>query len=147
MAKTQDFTAVFKDMMGSMPVDTSAIEDMFKSNTAIAEKMSAVAIEAAKKSTDLTAKWTNETLGKISGVAAAKAEPAEYAQSVTDFASASAESAAENMAAFAEIARKVQAETLELVMTAGKSMTDDVTAAATKAASDVTATAKKAASK
>ena len=145
MAKTQDFTAMFKDVMGAFPVDTKAMEDAFKTQSALTEKMSAVAIDAAQKSTALSAKWANDTLTKLSTVSAAKAEPADYAKSMTDFASAAAEAAAEHMAAFAEIAKKVQTETLELMLTAGKSMTEDMTAAAQKATADVTAAAKKAA--
>jgi len=38
MAKTQDYTAAFKDVMGSFPVDTKAMEEMFKSQTTLAEK-------------------------------------------------------------------------------------------------------------
>jgi hypothetical protein len=144
MAKTQDFTAMFKDVMGAFPVDTKAMEDAFKTQSALTEKMSAVAIDAAQKSTALSAKWANDTLTKLSSVSAAKAEPADYAKSMTDFASAAAEAAAEHMAAFAEIAKKVQTETLELMLTAGKSMTEDMTAAAQKATADVTAAAQKA---
>jgi hypothetical protein len=144
MAKTQDFTAMFKDVMGAFPVDTKAMEDAFKTQSALTEKMSAVAIDAAQKSTALSAKWANDTLTKLSTVSAAKAEPADYAKSMTDFASAAAEAAAEHMAAFAEIAKKVQTETLELMLTAGKSMTEDMTAAAQKATADVTAAAQKA---
>lgn len=145
MAKTQDFTAVFKDMMGAFPVDTKAMEDAFKSQTALAEKMSGVALDAAKKSTDLSAKWANDTLVKMTAMTKAKAEPADYAKSVTDFASATAEAASEHMAAFAELARKVQTETLELVMTASKKSTEEFSAAAQKATADVTAAAQKAA--
>jgi hypothetical protein len=145
MAKTQDFTAVFKDMMGSFPVDTKGMEEMFKSQTTLAEKMSGVAIDAAQKSTDLSAKWTQDTLAKLSAMAKAKGEPADYAKSMTDFASAAAEAAAEHMAAFAEIAKKVQTESLELMMAAGKDMSEDMTTAAKKATADVTAAAKKAA--
>jgi len=145
MAKTQDFTAVYKDFLGALPFDTKAVENMFKSQSALAEKMSAVAIEAARKSTDLSAKWTADTLGKLQTVSKAKAEPADYAKSVTDFASASAEVAAENMAAFAEIAKKVQTETLEIMLNAGKTLSEEVTAAATKATAEVSAAAKKAA--
>ena len=144
MAKTQDFTAMFKDVMGAFPVDTKAMEVAFKTQSALTEKMSAVAIDAAQKSTALSAKWANDTLTKLSTVSAAKAEPADYAKSMTDFASAAAEAAAEHMAAFAEIAKKVQTETLELMLTAGKSMTEDMTAAAQKATADVTAAAQKA---
>ncbi|MCF2904446.1 Phasin [Octadecabacter sp. CECT 8868] len=146
-AKTQDFTAVLKDVMGALPVDTKAFEDAYKTQTTLSEKLSAVSIDAAKKSTEISAKWAQDTLSKITTVASAKAEPADYAKSVTDFASASAEAAAENMAAFAEIAKKVQTETLELLMAAGKDMGEDMSAAAKKATDDVTAAAKKATAK
>jgi len=142
--KTQDFTAMFKDVMGSFPVDTKAMENMFKSQTTLTEKMSAVALEAATKSTELSAKWAQDTLAKISAMTKAKAEPADYAKSMTDFFSASAESAAEHMAAFAEIAKKMQAETLELMLAAGKEASEDVAAATKKATAEVTAAAKKA---
>ena len=147
MANTQDFTAVFKDMMGSFPVDTKALEESFKNQTSLAEKMSAVAIDAAGQSAELSAKWTKETLAKVEAMSKAKAEPADYAQAMTDFASTSAEAAAENMAAFAEIAKKVQTQTMELVLAAGKDMSEDMTAAAKKATNEVTAAAKKAAAK
>ena len=143
MAMTQDFTAMMKDMMGAFPIDTKAMEEAYKTQTAMAEKMSAVALDAAKKSTDLSAKWAQDTLTKMTALSKAKAEPADYAKSVTDFASASAEVAAENMAAFAEIAKKVQTETMELMMAAGKTMSEDMTAVAQKATADMTAAAQK----
>ena len=144
MAKTQDFTAVFKDMMGAFPVDTKAMEDAFKSQSTLAEKLSAVSIDAAHKSTELSAKWAQDTLTKLQDLSKAKAEPADYAKSMTDFASASAEAAAEHMAAFAEIAKKVQSQTMELMLAAGKDMSEDMTAAAKKATNEMTAAAKKA---
>ena len=143
-AKTQDYTAFMKDFMGAFPVDTKSMETMFKSQTTLAEKMSAVAIDAAQKSTDLSAKWTQDTLGKMAAMTKAKAEPADYAKAMTEFASAQAESAAEHMAAYAEIAKKVQTETLELMLAAGKDMSEEAAAAAPQAAPDMTAAAKKA---
>ena len=144
MTTTPDFTAVFKDMMGSFPVDTKAMEEAFKSQTTLAEKMSKVALEAANKSSELSAKWTQETLGKFAAVATAKAEPADYAKATTDFATATAESASEHMAAFAEIAKKVQTQTMELVLAAGKDMSADMTTAAKKAQTEATAAVQKA---
>jgi len=144
MAKTQDFTAVFKDMMGSFPVDTKAVEDAFKTQTTLAEKLSGVAIDAAQKWTDLSAKWAQDTLNKLASISKAKTEPADYAKAATDFASATAEAASEHMAAFAEIAKKVQTETLELMLSTGKTVSEDFSAAAKKATADVTAAAKKA---
>ncbi|MEP2717288.1 phasin, PhaP [Pseudophaeobacter sp.] len=147
MAKTQDFTAMMKDMMGAFPVDTSAMEDAFKNTAALNEKLSAVVLGAAEQSSEISSKWTKDALTKMSGISKAQADPAEYAKSATDFASASAEVAAENMAAFAEVAKKVQMETVELLMAAGKDMGEEATAAVKKATNDVTTAAKKAAAK
>lgn len=148
MAKaTQDFTAAFKDIMGAFPVDTKAMEGMFKNQAVLSEKMSAVAVDAAQKSTDLSAKWAQDTLAKVSAIATAKAEPADYAKSVTDFFTAYAEGAAEHMAAYAEIAKKAQTESLELVMAAGKDLSEEAQAAAKKATTELTAAAKKATAK
>ena len=138
MASSQDFAGMMKDVMGKLPVDASAMDGLFKSQSQLAEKMSAVAIEAAQRSTDLSAKWAQETLSKLSSMTVAKAEPADYAKSVADFMSGSAETAAEHMAAFAEIAKKVQAETLELLMAAGKDVGQQVTDAASKAGTAMT---------
>ncbi len=145
MANTQDFTAIMKDMMGAFPVDTKAFEDTFKNQAAFGEKLSAVALEAAEKSADISSKWTKETLAKLTAASKAQAEPADYAKAMTDFASANAEVAAENLAAFAEVAKKVQADTVELLMAAGKEMQEEATAAVKKATNDATAAAKKAA--
>ncbi len=147
MAKTQDFSAVMKDMMGAFPVDTAAMEDAFKTTATLNEKLSGVALEAAEKSAEISSKWTKDTIAKLGEMSKAKAEPADYAKAMTDFASATAEVAAENMAAFAEIAKKVQMDTVELMMAAGKDMSEDAAAALKKATNDVTAAAKKATAK
>ena len=142
--KSQDITAMFKDMMGAFPVDTKAVEDAFKTSATLNEKLSSVALEAAEKSTEISAKWTKDTLSKLSDVSKAKTDPADYAKAMTDFASAQAEVAAENMAAFAEIAKKVQMDTMELMMAAGKDFSEDAAAAMKKATNEVTTAAKKA---
>ena len=147
MTNTTDFTAMFKDVMGSFPVDTSAMDGAFKSTASLNEKLSTVALSAAEQSTAVSNKWAADTLAKLADMAKAKAEPADYAKAITDFASSSAEVAAENMANFAEIAKKVQMETVELMMAAGKNMSEEAQAVATKATADVTAATKKAAAK
>ncbi|KNG95330.1 phasin family protein [Pseudaestuariivita atlantica] len=143
-AKTQDMNTILKDMMGAFPVDTAAVEEAFKSTATMNEKLTAVALDAAEKSADISTKWTKDTLAKLGDMAKAKSEPADYAKAMTDFASAQAEVAAENMAAFAEIAKKVQMDTVELMMSAGKDMAEDTTKAMKKATEDMTAAAKKA---
>ena len=144
MAKAQDFNTVMKEFMGSFPVDTKSMEDAFKSQAALNEKLSGVALDAAEKSAEISSKWTKETLTKLSEVSKAKTDPADYAKAMTDFASANAEVAAENMAAFAEVAKKVQMDTVELLMAAGKDMQEDATKVVKKATDDMTAATKKA---
>lgn len=143
MAKTDDFTKMMKDMMGNFPMDMSAMQDAFKTQASLGEKMAKVALEAAEKSTEISSKWTKEVLAKASVVASVKEEPTDYTKAVTDFASAQAELAAENMAAFAEVAKKVQMETVELMLAAGKDAGEDMTAAAKKATDEMTKAAKK----
>ena len=144
MAKTQDYTKVMQDMMASFPLDTSKFQDAFKSQAALGEKMSKVALDAAEKSTELSTKWTKETIAKVGDLTTTKDEPADYAKAVSDFASSAAEMASENLAAFAEIAKKVQMETVELMMAAGKDMTEEASATVKKATADMGAAAKKA---
>jgi len=144
MAATQDYTKVMQDMMSSFPMDNSAMQNAFRTQAAFAEKFTRVAVEAAEKSTEISAKWTKDTLAKVADVARAKTEPTDYTKAATDFASAAAEMAAEHMAAFAEIAKKVQMETVELMLAAGKDASEEATAAVKKVTSDVTTAAKKA---
>jgi hypothetical protein len=147
MTKTPDMAAMLKDVMGAFPVDTSSMEDAFKSTASLNEKLSGVALTAVEKSTEISSKWTKDTVAKMADMAKAKAEPADYAKAMTDFASAQSESASEHMAAFAEIAKKVQMDTVELMMAAGKDAQAEATAAVKKATDDVTAAAKKATAK
>lgn len=145
MAKTpQDFTKMLQDAWASVPVDASKFQDTFKAQAALSEKFAKVALDAAEKSTEITSKWTKDAIAKIGTLAEKKSEPAEYAKALSDFASSSAEIAAENLAAFAEVAKKVQIETVELLLAAGKDFSEDATAAVKKATEEVTAAAKKA---
>jgi hypothetical protein len=145
MTKTPDFAKTMQDMMASFPVDASAFQNAFKTQAAFAEKFSKVALEAAEKSTEITSKWAKDSISKLTDVSKAKTEPTDYSKAATDFASAAAEMAAENLAAFAEVAKKVQMETVELMLAAGKDMSEDATAAVKKATAEVTSVAKKAA--
>ena len=145
MANTQDYTKMMQEMMNSFPVDASAFKDGFKTYASFGEKMSKVALEAAEKSTEISSRWTKETIAKIGDVTTVKQEPTDYTKAMTEFASAHAEMTAETMAAFAEVAKKVQMETVELMLAAGKDVSEDMTAAAKKASSDMTNAAKKAA--
>ena len=144
MAKTQDYTKALNDFFNALPVDFSVYQEAFKSSAELAEKMSAVALQAAEKSTDVSTKWTQDTIARLGEVSKVKTDPADYTQVLTDYASVSAETAAENVAAFAEIAKRVQMETVELLMAAGKTLGEDAQAAVKQATDEVTKAATKA---
>ena len=141
--KTTDYTKMFKDMMGSFPMDMSAMQDAFRTSAMYGEKFSKVALEAADKSTEISTRFTKDVLAKMGDLTKVKAEPAEYGKAFTDFASAEAEMMAEAFSAYAEVAKKVQMETVELMLAAGKTASEDATAAMKKASAEVTAAAKK----
>ncbi|MEM6384965.1 MAG: Phasin [Pseudomonadota bacterium] len=146
-AAANDYTKMMKDMMGAFPVDTSAMTEVFKTQASFADKMSKVVLEAAEKSTEVSAGWTKATIGKLGVVTNVKDDPSDYTKAMTDFASAQAEMSSESMAAFAEIAKKVQMETVELMLAAGKDIGEDATKAVKKATDEMTAAAKKATAK
>ena len=81
MAKTQDFTKLVQDMLGNFPVDTSALQDSFKTQAAMGEKMSRVALDAAEKSAEVSSKWTKDTIAKLGDMSAVKEDPTDYYQS------------------------------------------------------------------
>ena len=144
-AKTTDYAKMMQDMLGAFPVDMTAMQDAFKTQATLGEKLSKVALNAAETSAEISSKWTKDTLSKVGNVAVVKEEPSDYAKAMTDLASAQAEMTAESVAAFAEVAKKVQMETVELLMAAGKDIQEDTSAAVKKATQEVTAAAKKAA--
>ncbi len=142
-----DYTKMMQEMMSAVPTDMSSFQDAFKSYASFGEKMSKVAIEAAEKSTEISSKWTKDTLSRMNDAAAVRDEPSDYGKAMSDFASAQADMTSETMAAFAEVAKKVQMETVELMLAAGKDMSEDFTAAAKKASGEASSAAKKAASR
>lgn len=144
MAKTPDYTKAFQDMFANFPVDTSSFTEAFKSQSALGEKLSKVALEAAERSTDISARWAKDSIARVGELAASKQEPAEYTKAVTDFASAAAELAAEHMASFAEVAKKVQMDTVDLMLSSGKDFAADAQKVAEKASKDAQAVVKKA---
>ena len=140
-----DYTKMMQDMMSAFPMDATAMQDAFKTQAALGEKMSKVVLEAADKSNEISAKWMKDSLSKMGEMTKVKDEPTDYTKAMTDFASAQAEMTAEMMAAYAEVAKKVQMETVELMLAAGKDFSEDASAAVKKATTDVTSAAKKAA--
>ena len=145
MNKATDMAATLKEMMDAFPVDTKSMEEAYKNSLALTEKLSHAAIEAADKSSEISQKWTKDTLAKLAEMSKAKAEPADYAQAMSDFASAQADVATESMSAFAELAKKLQMETFELMMAASKDFSGEAATSFKKASADAGSAVKKAA--
>jgi hypothetical protein len=145
MAKTQDLTKVMQDMMSSFPVDATAVQGAFKTTAASAKKWPKWLWKLLRSRTRSRPSGRKRRCRKFGSLAKVKEEPADYTKAFSDFASAAAEMAAENLAAFAEVAKKVQMDTVELMLAAGKTASEDVSAAVQKATAEVTAAAKKAA--
>ncbi|MFD1796426.1 Phasin [Paracoccus aurantiacus] len=144
MAKTPDFTKTMQDMMANFPVDTSSMQDAFKSQSALNEKLSKVALSAAERSTEISAQWAKDSIARIGELTAKKDDASAYAKAFTDFANASAETAAEHLSAFAEVAKKLQMETVDLLMAAGKDMASDAQKSAEQATKQAQDAVKKA---
>lgn len=144
MATTQDFTDTLKDMMGAWQMDQSKFEEAWKSSTGFGEKASGIALDAAGKTTDISVGWTMETLGRMGDLAKARTAPTDYAQAMSDFATAQMESAKAHMTALGDVAKEAHSETMSLMMSLGKDMADDATAAATTTAKATEKAAEKA---
>jgi hypothetical protein len=134
MTNADDYAKMMKDMMGALPTDNAALQDAFKSQAAMMERMTKVALEAAEKSTEVSTNWTKATLEKAGETATTKDDPAGYSQAMTDFATAQSELAAQHMSEFAEIAKKLQMDTMAVLMAAGKQAQDTATDSAESAA-------------
>lgn len=134
---TNDYTRQFQDALSNMPVDTSAVREALKTQAALGERLTRVALQAAEQSTEISARWTKDTIARLGELASAKDQPADYAKALTDFASAASELAAEHVAAYAEVAKKVQLETVDLMLTAGKDIAEDAQSTAKTVAENV----------
>ena len=120
MNKQLDMTGLMQDFFAAFPVDVNAFQDVSKNSVVLGEKLTSVALNAAEKSAEISNTWTKQTLAKLNDLSKNPVDHVDYSKSLTDFASAQAEVAAENIAAYAEVAKKVQMDTVEVMMAAGK---------------------------
>ena len=116
------------------------MEDTYRNTAALNEKLAGVALEAAGKSSEVSAKWTPDTIAKLTELSKAKTD---YTNALTAYANAQADIAAENLVAFAELAKNVQFETVELLVAASKELSEDATANVKNATDDAVQAAKK----
>ena len=129
MNKQLDMSNLMQDFFAAFPIDVNAFQDASKNSVVLGEKLTSVALNAAEKSAEISNIWTKQTLAKLNDLSKNPVEPLDYSKSLTDFASAQAEVAAENFAAYAEVAKKVQMDTVEVMMAAGKDLSEEASEA------------------
>jgi hypothetical protein len=120
MSQTNEFTKAFKDLMGSTPFDAAAGPDAMKAQLAIGEKLARVALDSAARSSDITTKWSNETIGMIREAAKSHADPADQVKALNGIAEQYVKVTSEAVAAIADTMTKAQIAALELLMAAGQ---------------------------
>ncbi len=120
MTKAQDITQVFAKMASQFPMDAGALNDTFRKSADLGEKVSAIALEAARSNADITSKWTTGTLDRIGEISVSETDTSDYAKAASEFASASLELATEHLVAYSEVVKKAQMETVELLLNTGK---------------------------
>lgn len=119
MAKHPNEHNPFADFMSAMPADI-AMPATMRQGAELGEKLSKVALMAAEQSAAIASAWTKDTLAKLGQASKAKEDPSDYGRAAGDFASASFQTASENIVAFAEVAKRLQMETIEIVLAAGQ---------------------------
>ena len=108
-------------------------------------KLANVAIDAAGNSSEISAKWTSETIDRLAEMSKARVDRADYSKALTDYASSQADIAASNITAFADLAKRVQLETVDLMVATGKELSQESSDALKKAANQAVKAAKSAA--
>lgn len=141
MANTQDFTTFFKDV--PFAFDSAVVTDAGKTAATFGERFTAIAVDAANKSTDITTNTVKETLALLRAVTKVQDDATEYTKVISDFGAAQAELVKTHFEAIGDVAKLVQSDATELMATTGQHITEQ----GNKAANDAGTKAKAAASK
>ena len=108
MANTQDFTNFFKTAPAAF--DTAAVTDAWKTWATFGERFSAIALDAANKSNDITTKTVKDTLALLRGVTDGQDAPADYTKVVSDFGTAQTELVKTHFEALGDVAKAAQTD-------------------------------------
>lgn len=131
MANTQDFTSFFKDV--PFAFDAAVVTDAWKTCATFGERFTAIALDAASKSNDITTRTVQETLAQLRTVTKVQDAPADYAKVFSDFSAAQAERVKAHFEALGDVAKLAQSDAAELLTTAGQHITEQGSKAANDA--------------
>ena len=145
MAKAQDFTAIFKDLPFSFPVDEAAAKDVWNKTAKFNEQFAGIALDAANKAGAVSEKAAAATLEGLRTVSKARPDAKDYLSAVVEFGNAQTALVRESVETLTEALKQAQTEATELLVSTGKQAAEDLNKTASKAQTKVTAAVKKAA--
>jgi len=120
---TTDFAQTFQNFFETM---TNPAQEVM----AFSAKMNEIALAAAQKNAELSAKCTQDILAELTSMNKPQGEVADYTKAITDAVTANVQGAPERVSQFAEVAKNAQVEAVEAIM----ATTKDLQAKTTKAA-------------
>ena len=126
----EDYTKNFEKIMSQSPFK---IDDAMKSMMDYNTKFGKIALDTAKKSTELSQAWAKESLSALDPFVKGTEKPEDFMKIASDFVSTQTQSAPKHLAEFAEVAKKAQLETIDVMMKAGKDAQEELNNAAKKA--------------
>ena len=130
MFNFEDYTKNFEKIMSQSPFKIDdALRSMMDYNTSVGK----IALDTAKKNTELSQIWAKESLAALDPFVKGSEKPEDFMKIASDFVSTQTQSAPKHIAEFAEVAKKAQLETIDLMMKAGKDAQEELSNVAKKA--------------
>ncbi len=120
MTNVEEMAKAGSEAFGQFATDPTSYSDLYRKSTQTVEALTLTMLKAAESTAEVTGKWTMDTLGQMRSSFAAGSDGIDYANAAKDFASASAESAAQYFAAYTDIAKQAQIESAEIVLGSAK---------------------------
>jgi hypothetical protein len=120
MSDPIDMQKMMQEALAALRLDPGKMQETLQAQAGLGEEFSRLALGAAEKSAELSAKFTQATLARLGEVTSAKAAPADYGKAMQEFAEAQSDLVHGQVAAFTQILREVQTQTVELMMQAAR---------------------------
>ena len=106
--------------------DPKGYQDVFKTWAGTTERMTAIAVEAATRSTDIASDAAKETFSNLRDVTTVRDEAADYGKAYSDFVQKQLELTQRTAQSFVDVSQKAGTETTDLATKTGEEMADKV---------------------
>ena len=143
MAKQQNAKSAASDIQNLF--DPKGYQNVLRTWASMNERMTAIAVEAGNRSTDIANDTAKEAFANIREVTQVRDEPADYGKAYSDFVQKQMDLFMRTAQAYADVTQKAGTETTDLASKAGEEISDKAAANAETAADKAGSAAKKAA--